>query len=193
MVGRDILIGSLLGFGHTISIFMMRVTSTWAGKPSGPITSINPATLGGAQSVITDLLSRSVIQWFAVSVGPLFILLLLYILLRRQWLAAASLWLLFATVELLAFAIPGPVTYWISPLMIATIAVVAIARFGVLTTLAFQFFFDLSFHYAITPNLSSWPAQSTLIVLPIMIAVALYSFYTSLAGQPLFRGEVLRD
>src|ERR1044072_9117082 len=98
MVGRDILIGSLLGLGHTLTICMMPVTSTLAGKPSGPITSINPETLGGAQSVITDLLSRSVIQWFAVSVGPLFILLLLYILLRRQWLAAASVWLLFGTV-----------------------------------------------------------------------------------------------
>ena len=193
MVGRDILIGSLLGFGHTLSICLINITSKWAGKPTGHINNINPKTLEGGRSVITSLLTTGLVQWFIIGVGVLFILLLLYILLRRQWLAAVALWLLFTTVEVLAFAVPGPFTFWIAPLLISTLAVVAVARFGLLTTLSFQFFFDLSFHYAITPNLSSWHAQTTFIILPILIAVALFSFYTSLAGQPLFRGEVLSD
>ena len=193
MVGRDILIGSLLGFGHTLSICLMPVTSKWAGKPSGLINSIDPRTLQGGRSVITSLLTTSLVQWFTLGVGLLFILLLFYILLRRQWLAALAMWLLFATVEVLAFAIPGPFTFWIGPLLNASLGVVAAARFGLLTTISKQFFFDLSFHYAITPNLSSWHAQTTFIILPILITVALYSFYTSLAGQPLFRGGVLRD
>ncbi|MGA9768249.1 MAG: serine/threonine-protein kinase [Blastocatellia bacterium] len=193
MVGRDILIGSLLGFGHTLSICLMPFTSNWAGKPSGFINSINPETLQGARSVITSLLTISFVQWFTVGVGLLFILLLLYILLRRQWLAALTMWLLFATVEILAFAIPGPITFWIGPLLNATLAVVAVSRFGLLTTMSFQFFFDLSFHYALTPNLTSWHAQTTFIILPILITVALFSFYTSLAGQSVFRSEVLRD
>ncbi|HST19977.1 MAG TPA: serine/threonine-protein kinase [Blastocatellia bacterium] len=193
MVGRDILIGSLLGFGHTLSICLMPLASRWAGKPSGLINSIDPRTLEGGRSVITSLLSSSLVQWFLIGVGLLFILLLFYILLRRQWLAALAMWLLFATVEVLAFAIPGPFIFWVGPLLNATLAVVAAARFGLLTTLSFQFFFDLSFHYAITPNLSSWHAQTTFIVLPILITVALYSFYTSLAGQSVFQGEVIRD
>lgn len=193
MVGRDILIGSALGFGHTLSICMMPLTSRWAGKPSGLVNSIDPRTLEGGRSVITSLLSGSLVQWFLIGVGLLFILLMFYILLRRQWLAALAMWLLIATVEILAFAIPGPFTFWIGPLLNATLAVVAAARFGLLTTLSYQFFFDLSFHYAITPNLSSWHAQTTFIILPILITVALYSFYTSLAGQSVFHGEVIRD
>jgi hypothetical protein len=193
MVGRDILIGSLLGLGHTLSIYMMQLTTNGPGKSSVGIIGTNPATLEGIRTVITTLLVTSLVQWFTLGVGLLFILLLLYILLRRQWLAALVMWLLILTVEILSFVIPGPFTLWVGAILIATLAVVAASRFGLLTTMSFQFFFDLSFHYAITPHLSGWRAQTTFIVLPILIAVALFSFYTSLAGQPLFRGEVLRD
>lgn len=193
MVGRDVLIGSLLGLGHTLTIYLMSIVSRGRGKHISAITGIDPETLKGIRSVITSLLTDSLVQWFALSVGLLFILLLLYILLRRQWLAAVAMWLLFATVEILAFAIPGPIIFWIGPIIISTLAVMAVARFGLLTTMSFIFFFDLSFHYALTSNLSSWHAQTTFIILPVLITAALYSFYTSLAGQSLLRGQVLQD
>ncbi|HVG20907.1 MAG TPA: serine/threonine-protein kinase, partial [Blastocatellia bacterium] len=193
MVGRDVLIGSLLGLGHTLSICTMYILSQGTEKPAPPIPSINPASLEGVRGVIMYLLSVGVQQHLLIGMGLLFLLLLLYILLRKQWLAAAALWLMFLTVEVLAFVAPAPPVLWITPIVIATLAVVATARFGLLTTISFQVFFDLSFHYPITPNLSAWYAQATFMILPLLIAVAVYSFYTSLAGQPLFRGGILQD
>jgi serine/threonine protein kinase len=193
MVGRDVLIGSLLGLGHTFSIYTMSLLAKGVGKPTSPNTGTNPHSLEGVRSVTMSLLSGSVIVWLLLGMGLLFLLLLLYILLRRQWLAAAAMWLMFVTVQVLAFVPPGMLILSVGPIIIATLAVVAVARFGLLTTLAFQFFFDLSFHYAITPNLSAWYAQTTFIILPILITVAVYSFYTSLGGQPLVRGGILQD
>ncbi len=125
--------------------------------------------------------------------GPLFLLLLLYILLHRQWLAVAVLWALVAALDGLAFVGPSPLLMWAGPLAIATMIVVAVARFGLLTMIAFQFFFNLSFHYVVTTNWSSWYAESMYITLGLAVAVALYSFYVALAGQPLLRGAILQD
>jgi serine/threonine-protein kinase len=193
MVGRDILIGSLLGCGHTLTICSMYIISNKVGKPVPPIPGTIPMTLEGIRSVIASMLCNSVPQYIVVAMALLLLLLLLYILLRRRWLAIAGLWLIFATLEILAFAIPGPLTLWIGPIIIATLVVLAVARFGLLTTLSFQLFFDLTFHYPITPDLSAWYAQSTLFILPILIGLAIYSFYTSLGGQPVFRGRILQD
>jgi hypothetical protein len=193
MVGRDVLIGSLLGFGHILTPYSMNFLSGGQETPNAPISGIDPHSFQGIRSVTMSLLSSGVPQWLLIGMGLLFMLLLLYILLRREWLAAIALWLIFITVEILAFGNPGVALSWIPPIIIATLGVVAVARFGLLTTIASQFFFNLSFHYAITPNLSAWYAQTTFIVLPILIAVALYSFYTSLGGQPLFRGNILQD
>ncbi|MFP5263908.1 MAG: serine/threonine-protein kinase [Blastocatellia bacterium] len=193
MVGRDILIGSLLGFGHTLSICSTYIVSNGAGKPVAPVAGADPAALKGIRAMIASMLSASVPQYIVVAMGLLLLLLLLYILLRRRWLAIAALWLMFAAVEVLAFAIPGPLSLWAAPVIISTLGVVAVARFGLLTTISFQFFFDLTFHYPITPDLSAWYGQTTLFVLPILVAVAIYSFYTSLAGQRVFGSGILRD
>jgi hypothetical protein len=193
MVGRDILIGSLLGFGHTLSIYLMVLLGDAIGKPSPPINGADPITLLGIRGVVVMMLSWGLPQWIGISLGFMLLILLAYILLRSWRLAALVLWLVFASVEILAFAASGPLVFAIGPLIITTLGVVAIARFGMLTTIAFQFFFDLSFHFALTPNLSAWYAHTTFIILPIFITIILSSFYTSLAGQPVLRNLNLHD
>jgi hypothetical protein len=104
------------------------------------------------------------------------------------------LWVLFVAVDGLAFIAHGErAVLWLGPMVIATLGVIAIARFGLLTTIAFQAFFNLSFHYVMTPNWSSRYAQNMFITLALAVAVALYGFYVSLAGQPLFRNALLPD
>ncbi len=193
MVGRDVLIGSLFGLGHTLSIYLTSLLPSGPGSPTTPSSGIDPTLLQGFRSVPMSLLSGSLSQWLLLGMGLMFLLLLLYILLRRRWAAAAALWLIFLTVEILAFASPSAVMTWVTPIVIATMAIMAVARFGLLTTIAFQFFFDLSFHYPMTPNFSAWYAETTFVILPILIAVAIYSFYTSLGGQPLVRSGILQD
>ena len=125
--------------------------------------------------------------------GYLFLLLLFYALLRRQWLAALVVWLIQIAVLGFAFASSGSWVLWIGPVMIATLYIIAATRFGLLSVMSLQLFFDLSFHYPITGDFSVWYSGTTIFVLIILIGLAVYSFYTSLAGQPLFRGQILQD
>jgi hypothetical protein len=45
----------------------------------------------------------------------------------------------------------------------------------------------------VTTEFSAWYATSFLLQLFVLGVVLLYAFHTSLAGQPLFRGQFLED
>ena len=44
-----------------------------------------------------------------------------------------------------------------------------------------------------TTELTAWYATDFLMALTICVALAVFGFYTSLAGQPLFGGNLLDD
>ncbi len=44
-----------------------------------------------------------------------------------------------------------------------------------------------------TTELSAWYATDFLMALSICLALVIFGFYTSLAGQPLFSGKLLQD
>jgi len=44
-----------------------------------------------------------------------------------------------------------------------------------------------------TTELSAWHAMDFLMALTICVALVIFGFYTSLAGQPLFGGKLLQD
>jgi serine/threonine-protein kinase len=192
MVGRDIMIGALLGLGHTLSIYFMPLISRWLGYPSPP----NPGAdirAFGMQNLIGKLLAETVTISFLFGFGCLLLLLLFYVVLRREWLAALAFWLIFVSIELLAFASVGQWVSWVGPIIIATLQTIGSARFGLLTMFSAQVFFDLSFHYPITSDLSSWYGGTAIFTLVVLVALAAYGFYTSLGGQTLFRPGVFSE
>ncbi|HET9531349.1 MAG TPA: hypothetical protein VFQ92_13415, partial [Blastocatellia bacterium] len=192
MIGRDIMVGALLGFGHTLAIYMLYVLPQFIGKPSPPNPGGNIYTFG-MQNLAGTFLASSLIMSFILGFGLLFLLLLFYVLLRREWMAALALWLILASIGTLAFVASGPLIGWISTITIATLYTIGAARFGLLTMISTQLFFDLTFHFPITPDLSSWYGGTTIFSLAIMIPLLAYAFYISLGGQPLFRPGVLSD
>jgi serine/threonine-protein kinase len=192
MVGRDISVGGLFGLAHTFIIYLMWQSSEWFGSPVAPNSAANPNT-HGLQALLSDLLGHSVVTSFFLGLAHLFLLLLFYSLLRRLWLAAAVLWLIHTSVMGFAFATTGGWFLWIGPALIATILVIAVTRFGLLTLVSAHLFFTLSFHYPITSDFSSWYGGTTIFVLIILGSLIAYGFYTSLAGQPLLRGGLPQD
>jgi serine/threonine-protein kinase len=192
MIGRDIMVGALLGFGHTLAIYLLYVLPQLIGKPSAPNPGSDIYTFG-MQNLVGTFLASSLIQSFMTGFGMLFLLLLFYVLLRREWMAALALWLIIASIGTLAFTASGPWIGWISTIIIATLHTIGAARFGLLTLISMTTFFDLTFHFPITPGLSSWYGGTTIFSLAIMIPLLGYAFYISLGGQPLFRSGVLSD
>ncbi|HET8674171.1 MAG TPA: hypothetical protein VFO63_00165, partial [Blastocatellia bacterium] len=140
-----------------------------------------------------NFIGDSIVASMFFGLGYLFLLLLFYALLRKQWLAALTLVLIQTAVLGFAFASVGPWPLWLGPVMLATLYMIAATRFGLLTVMSLQLFFDLSFHYPITGDFSAWYSGTTAFVLVALTGLAFYSFYTSLAGQPLFRGQILQD
>ena len=193
MVGRDLLIGGLLGLGHTAAIYFGLLLSSWFGSAPPPANSTHPATLQGMRPLLADMLGTIVVQVVFFSLAVLFLLLLFQIILRRDKLAAGAFWIVVFGIELLAFASNGPRLYWVTPILIATVSVISVARFGLLATIAFNLFFNLSFFYPLTSDFSVWYASAAFFPLVVMLTLAIYGFYISLGGQTVFKGGLLRE
>jgi len=193
MVGRDLLIGGLLGLGHTAAIYFGMLLPRWFGFVSSPVASANPATLQGMRAVLAYFLGNIVVQNVFFALALLFLLLLLQIILRRDRLAAGALWIVAFALEALAFASVGPRLYWVASMLIATLVVISAARFGLLATIASNLFFNLSFFFPLTSDLSAWYTSAAFFPVVMMLALAIYGFYASLGGQTVFKGGLLRE
>ena len=112
-------------------------------------------------------------------------LLLLRIVLRSVWLAACG----FVLVNTVFFCLQEPeATYstWICIGLAVTLCAWILVRFGLLATVvayAVVAFLTLP----ITTDSSAFYFGNGLLVMGLVFALALYGFFTSLAGRPLFR------
>jgi hypothetical protein len=191
LVGRDILIGAVVGLGVILSnFFLASIVPRWFGYPP-PIPWFDfPATqLLGIRSFafgITQQILASLLQSFIL----LFFLLLLYIIVRRERVAAVAVWLIGSvaislthdTVLGVPFAIVG-----------AFLVVWVLYRYGLLALISAIFFLHLVIFFPITSDFSAWYAADFVLALIIALTLAGFAFYTSLAGQPLFRGTLPDD
>ncbi|HWO00399.1 MAG TPA: serine/threonine-protein kinase [Blastocatellia bacterium] len=190
MVGRDVLVGGLLGLGHTAAIYAGVLLLQKLDASNGAAIPAKPATLGDFGKLIEELLTSLGVSVFAGLVS-LLLLLLLYLLLRRQWMAAAVMWLIASTVEILFFG--GSWTTTPSNMVIAALLVIAVFRFGLLTAMVWQFVFVLSCFYPLTTDLSVWYAHRSIFALAMLVALASYGTYVSLGGQRVFQGRLLEE
>ena len=74
--------------------------------------------------------------------------------------------------------------------MYAGLLAYALARFGLVTTTVLIFVWTTLGRFPLTANLSAWYASSALLVILSVLALAIFAFHTTLAGRPLWRGEL---
>ncbi len=183
MVGRDLLIGGLLGLIHGACIPLGLLVTRWFGYEAPPIITVNVLTVGSLRKVLAAFLNSQVVASVFVGFAFLFFLLLLYIALRKEWLAALALFLIALAIEVSAFAFGGPRLFWVASILVAAAITIVVARFGLLATMVAQLFFFLSVTYPLTTNFSVWYASSTIFALVIALGLAIYGFYISLGGR----------
>jgi len=106
---------------------------------------------------------------------------------RRPWLATTAFVALFATARVLgseyaAVQIPTSIA-------IFGIVAFAVVRFGLVALAAGLFTVDLIIN---TPmgSLSAWYATATAFLFLSVLGFAVWGFYTSLGGRPLWSGEL---
>lgn len=191
LVGRDILIGAIFGFGVIIcNFYLANLVPQWLGYPPAIPWFDFPATrLLGIRSFVfgfTQQIYGALLQSFIL----LFVLLLLFMVVRRERLAALLLTLIGAVLLSLTHdTVVGIPFACISVLLL----VWALYRYGLLAAISTIFFLHLTIFFPITPDLSAWYATDFVLALFICLALVGFGFYTSLAGQPLFRSSIFSD
>lgn len=190
LVGRDVLAGCLLAsFTLTLQRLAWFVFS-WLGYPPPQPDSGPQWQFLGAQPIVADValaLTYAPFLWLT----ELFILFLLRALLRKEW-AAAVAWVLLQTALVAAGNRLDPVAS-VGILIFLSPAVFVMIRFGLLALVANFVVFNIVQNFPLTTQWSAWYAGISLAGILLIAAMAIYGFYTSLGGRPVFEGAVLEE
>jgi serine/threonine-protein kinase len=192
LVGRDVLIGAA---GSGLRVFIMLLFSffipRWQGKPPSVVWD-NPAYLSGINifpAIFAEGISIALMQSFTYA----FLILFLGLPLRRKWLGAIAVWLLFVVIGLVQIPPQGQLLLELAELILTNTVIIFIAvRFGVLATLSFVLVEFLS-RIPFAADLTTWYAGNFILFILIIVALSFYGFYTSIAGQKLWQAKVFDE
>jgi hypothetical protein len=183
LVGRDILVGILVGIGYDLVIAAGNGIAMQAGDPPGIMPRL--AALVSLPK-FASLYLEHVLD--AITAGLIFLLLffLLRVVLRREWLAGIAFVMLFAGVKGLSGG--HPLLEVSVDVLIYGIAVVLLLRYGFLAVIVCLFVTDTMAALAFTTDFGAWYGTPSLLTVLSLIALAVFAFRTSTSGKPLFGG-----
>jgi serine/threonine protein kinase len=184
LVGRDVLVGVILGVVW-ILIFEVRGVLTM-GKGAPPQFYSTDYLMGGRHALGAWLLHipgaiQATLLFF-------FLLFVLRVLLRKEWLAAVAFVALWATLKTLGSDYPwieGPA--WT---LLYGVGMLVVFRFGFVALFVGIFATNMLLNVPLTLDFSAWYATSSLLPLLGLAALAVWGFYNSLGGQKLWQGDV---
>lgn len=183
LVGRDVLWGVLLGVFWTLVIGVgFLLLGRTSETPQLPSTAL---LLGDRQ--VAGIWLLNVVQCILGTLEFFFVLFLLRVLLRNQWLAAGGFVAIYTTMSSLQGSHPATMApVW---LVVFLIAAFAVTRFGLITLAVAIFTANVLLNLPYTLEFSLWYANGTFLVLLSFVAIAAWSFYLSLGGQKVWKGE----
>jgi len=185
LVGRDLLFGLVLGI-FWILVFQIFIAYVIRG---GDVPHIgNTEFLLGARRAIGAWLFMIPTDAVQGTLMFFFLIFLLRLVLRNQWLAAAAFVLLFSVMQSLKEE-----HFWVALLAFAivySLAAIALVRFGLVSLAAALFATDLQLTAPMTANFSNWFIGSTIFIYASLAALGLWAFYTALAGQKLWKEDL---
>jgi serine/threonine-protein kinase len=189
LVGRDVLVGILFGIGFKLLDQLEYLVRLWRGA-APPWGVPLDAWLGARYLIASGFLSGLIVA-IVLTLSWFFLMFLLRVVTRRQWLAAGIFVLFWVVFEVLRSK--SPMIALVFACLGYAAAVINLLRFG-LVALACSLFVNFLFPLVpITTDFSAWYAGSTLFTLLAVLVLAGYAFHTSLGGQKVFQGKLLED
>jgi hypothetical protein len=184
LVGRDILFGVMLG-AVWLLIFEIRHIPMMHMGASPQL--YQTAYLAGARQALGTWL----MQIPASILGTLqffFLLFVLKVVLRKDWLAAVAFVALNAlprglTSSYVAVELP-------TEILVYAIAVLIVFRFGLVPLAGAIFTVDMLGNVPFTADFSAWYMTTSVLALLSVVALAGWGFYYSLGGEPIWRPEI---
>jgi hypothetical protein len=182
LVGRDILVGALLGATNAMLLHSSNALPAWIDAPGMTPVPPNELMMRGTREAAGFFIGRQNDAVFA-AVGIMFLFFLASsVFRRRKWLGAVPLGFLFFLLnvsgENLAIEIPFAV-------LIATVLVFVVLRFGLLAVAVAGLVGTLLRLSPITLDFSRWYAGRSLFALAIVAAIALVGFRLALGRRPV--------
>jgi serine/threonine protein kinase len=195
LVGRDVLIGIAAGMTAIVLFGLRGFLPAWFGEPPvAPFIMSNPYGsilhgIAGFPALFLAQVTSSPVQAFMVS----FLILFFTLLLRRKWLGLIVAWLAIFAFSLSVDIAQGiPVSGMTFAIVFPTLMIVT-ARFGVLMLMSAVLTYHLVVFYPITTELSASYATDFILCVIFLVALAIYGFRASLAGQKIFEGHFLKE
>ena len=184
LVGKDILIGCVAGsLCQTLGILQCRIPVSLGGRQ---FLSSLPPMFVDVQHAIASALDRVNLS-LVIGIAFFFVIAFLRASLRRNWLAY-GIFVLFASLDAGG---PGIVGFGLG-LLASVLLLVVLIRFG-LVAVVVSFYVLLCRDVAITFDTSLWFFGFGLLGSLIPAVLAVYGFYFSLAGRPMFGAMTLDE
>jgi Uncharacterised nucleotidyltransferase len=179
LVGRDLLIGCLFGVTLTLTQYWRTLAPVWLGRPPA-FPSGGLASFAG----LTEPIERVLLacdKALLLGTGLFLFVMLLSLILRRDWLAATAGWLLITAGYLLAYELWTDVFF---AGLASALLIFCLMRFGLLSQVFLFFTYEITYkELSITWHLTAWYAHGTILMLIVLVCLALYGFRTSLGEQ----------
>jgi hypothetical protein len=190
LVGSNVLTGVALGVGMQLLGMLVHFAEGWFGRlPPRPWVQ-DLSLLLGARGMIGDLLGIIPIE-FGLALAFFFLFVLLRLLLRKDWVAAAAFILIFVATN--ALSGKYPLVDAVYGAVAAGIVIFALKRFGLFCLGVLSMTDDVLSAFVHSIQLSQWYAAPTILGVLVVLALAFYGFRVSLAGRPVFSGAAFDE
>jgi predicted Ser/Thr protein kinase len=184
LVGRDVLYGVTLGV-ITINLFALRFYLE--GRLGAPPASVAGGFLDGERIALSAWLVH-IPESIASTLLLFLVLFFCRVVLRKSWLAGAGFVLLFTALKSVSSNYPA-VEWPVEGLLYIFLAVGAL-RFGLVALVVALYTADLALNMPVTLNVSAWYFPNSALALASIAALAIWGFYTALAGQTPWKSAV---
>jgi Protein kinase domain len=183
-VGRDLFSGVLLGMAW---ILIFEIGNFFDIRAGAQPQFASVQYLSGAREALGEVLGL-IVGSILGTVIFFFVLVLLRVVLRNAWLAAAGFVLIFTTPRVLTST--HPLTDAIVWALIYIIAAISVVRFGLIVLAIGNFMANVLLNLPYTLDFSNWYAVHCLFILLVFVAIGAWGCYLSLAGKTLWKDEL---
>jgi hypothetical protein len=191
LVGRDVLIGAVVGVVVALIIGLNVEIATWLGVPPPPPSRESLDTLTNTRYALALTISMQFNGMF-IAMASLFVIAFFRKLTGNAWVAAGAIFVLFTGANVLADPSNAALTV-LNGAVVFLPMLLLLLRAGLLATISMITVSYTVLHFPFTLDSSSWFFSRSLLIMGILVAVAGYAFYLSLAGRPLVRDPLLND
>jgi serine/threonine protein kinase len=185
IVGRDVLVGIALGI--TVPV-VSGLVDLWLEKVGAepPGMGETNVLLGARSTMGTWLMTvphgvRDALFFF-------FLIFLLRVLLRNQWVAGAAFALIFSSLSFLGDS--HPIINGIASFLVLGLFAFSVLRWGLLTLAVGIFVAGVLGTAPVTVQSSAWYFPSTVFMLGSVVALTAWAFHTSIAGRKLWKPDL---